>query len=114
MTPFAYLLIGHLLGDFLFQTSWMAANKARHWGALLSHCTIYTLSIFLVSWWGDFTLSPVALTVIFLSHVLLDRRDFVQWWNRVIMRNTELSWLCIVTDQIFHICVLALILHYGL
>ncbi|WP_378142052.1 hypothetical protein [Chryseomicrobium palamuruense] len=59
-------------------------------------------------------MSPLAIGIVFISHILLDRRDFIQWWNRVIMRNNELSWLSIVSDQIFHILILAVILHYEL
>lgn len=114
MTPFSYLLIGHLIGDYLLQTSWMANNKAKHWGALLSHCVIYTLAIVMAAIWGGVTITPIGILFIFISHILLDRRSFIVWWNRTIMKNESLSWLHIVTDQIFHILVLAVILHYGL
>lgn len=112
MTPFVYLLVGHLVGDYLIQTSWMAENKARHWGALFLHCTLYTLAVAAAALWGGVDLPLWSFGLLFLSHVLLDRRTFVVWWNRVIMGNTTQNWLFIMTDQIFHILVLALLLHY--
>ncbi|WP_301108119.1 DUF3307 domain-containing protein [Sporosarcina sp.] len=45
MNLFTYVLLGHLVGDYLLQTSWMAMNKAYKWLPLLTHCFIYTLSV---------------------------------------------------------------------
>ncbi|AYC28463.1 DUF3307 domain-containing protein [Paenisporosarcina cavernae] len=114
MTPFAYLFIGHLIGDFLLQTSWMAKNKATHWGALVVHCSVYTLAVVLVGIWGSIDWSFIAIGLLFLSHMLLDRRTFNMWWNRVVMQNTTEKWLFVVTDQVFHLIVLAVLLHYFL
>lgn len=38
MSLFSYLLIGHLIGDFLFQTTWMAMFKTTKWVPLIVHC----------------------------------------------------------------------------
>lgn len=45
MSVFDTLLLGHLIGDFLLQTSWMAENKAKHILPLLVHSLVYTVSI---------------------------------------------------------------------
>lgn len=43
------LLLGHLVGDYLLQTSWMAVNKSKKtlqgWMAAIVHSVIYTLSV---------------------------------------------------------------------
>lgn len=110
MTPFAYLIIGHLIGDYLFQTSWMAANKAKQWLPLLTHSFVYTLSVSLVAYIGFGGLSILGIAFIFLSHVFLDRRTFVSWWAENIMgaKTKEVAWLKIAADQVFHIIVLAI------
>lgn len=115
MSPFIYLLLGHLVGDYLFQTKWMAINKATQWIALLVHSTTYTFFIALAAWWGDVDLSLLSYASIWVSHVILDRRTFVAWWTRTIMRNRdpEIAWLTIIVDQTFHILVLAIVLHYA-
>jgi hypothetical protein len=109
MNQFNWLIIGHLIGDFLFQTSWMAQYKATRWLPLLTHVTIYTLVVSLI---GIATggLTWLAIAVIFLSHVFLDRRTFVAFWVSKIQRSTgpESGWLGIVTDQIFHVIILAI------
>ncbi len=36
------ILLTHLLGDFLFQTDWMAINKYKRVGVLAIHVTVYS------------------------------------------------------------------------
>lgn len=109
MSQFDYLLIGHLIGDFLLQSSWMAKNKATKWLPLLVHVAIYTVvvSVFGVMSGG---LSLAAIALIFFSHIVLDRKTFVAFWVRKVQtaKGPEQAWLCIVADQIFHIIVLAI------
>lgn len=109
MSQFDVLLIGHLIGDFLLQTSWMAKYKATKWLPLLTHVTIYTAVIAL---FGEFSggLSLPALLIVFLGHIVLDRKTFVMFWvERVQMaKGPEKVWLSIMADQIFHIILLAI------
>lgn len=109
MSMFEVLLLGHLTGDFLFQTSWMAKYKATQWLPLLVHVTVYTT---IVSLFGLLAggLSLTAIAVIFISHVILDRRSFVQFWVKRVQMTTgsESRWLTIMADQIFHLLFLAL------
>ncbi|WP_096203085.1 DUF3307 domain-containing protein [Bacillus sp. FJAT-45350] len=113
MSPFAFLFIAHLIGDYLFQTSWMAMNKAKHWGALITHSFVYTLIVSVVAYIGFGGLSIWAILFIFLSHVFLDRRTFVQWWVSTIMqaKGKESFWLGIIADQVFHLIVLVVALY---
>jgi hypothetical protein len=46
---FYYLLLGHLLGDFLLQTDRIAESKIRYWQWNVLHALIVTLCIFLFS-----------------------------------------------------------------
>lgn len=111
MSQFDYLLIGHLIGDFLLQTSWMAKNKATKWLPLLTHVTVYTV---VVTAFGAASggLSLAAIGLIFISHIALDRKTFVAFWVRNIQmaKGPEQTWLCIMSDQIFHIIILAIAL----
>lgn len=109
MSQFDWLLIGHLIGDFLLQSSWMAKNKAVKWLPLLAHVAVYTavVGIFGVMSGG---LSAAAIALIVLSHLILDRRTFVSFWVRHVQtaKGAEQAWLCIMADQIFHIIILAI------
>jgi len=112
MSPFDLLLLAHLLGDYPFQTSWMAMNKATKWVPLLVHSALYTATLGVIAFFGFGGLAWWHLLTIFLAHILLDRRTFVTWWVRHIMRTdlTKNQWLGIMVDQVFHVTLLALIL----
>jgi hypothetical protein len=108
MSQFDLLLVAHFIGDFLLQTKWMAENKASRWIPLLTHVTLYTVVIAIfgslsggLSYWG--------LALIYVGHIILDRRTFVDFWvRRIQMANgPEKVWLGIVSDQIFHIILIA-------
>ena len=109
-SQFDVLFLAHLIGDYLLQTEWMAKYKAQQWRPLLAHCFVYTLVVGIVgflflpgglSWW--------AIGLIFVSHVILDRRGFVGFWYRRVMGVTDekSKWLMIMVDQIFHLIILA-------
>ncbi|KUO71920.1 MAG: hypothetical protein APF81_07675 [Desulfosporosinus sp. BRH_c37] len=112
MSSFDLLLLAHLVGDFPFQTSWMAMNKANKWLPLFVHSTLYTAIIGFVSLIGFGGLALWQLLTILLTHILLDRRTLVAWWVKQIMRTnlSENQWLGIMVDQVFHLTILALVL----
>jgi len=112
MSPFATLIMAHLVADYLLQTRWMAMNKAQQWFPLITHSIIYTFILGLAAHLSFGGLSLSGLAIIFLSHVFLDRRTFVHWWTKTIM-GVDLEknwWLSIVADQIFHFLVIVLVL----
>lgn len=75
------LLIGHLVGDFLFQTDRMAQKKAQKGmnGALWCtfHAAAYTTCVCLCLWTRD----PLVIGLIFLSHWPLDRYGMGAKWT---------------------------------
>lgn len=109
MSQFDMLLLGHLIGDFLLQTRWMADNKDKKWIPLLTHVIVYTAVVSLFGWLSG-GISLWAVVMIFLSHIVLDRRKFVVFWVRRVQMTDgpAAGWLTIVADQIFHLTVLAL------
>ncbi|AJD89962.1 hypothetical protein JMA_06450 [Jeotgalibacillus malaysiensis] len=112
MTPFSYLFLSHLIGDYLFQTSWMAGRKKDNWAALLTHCFVYTLTVAVIAFFTFGGLSLIAILFVFTTHVLIDKQFIVQWWVTHIMSPppSEKKWLTIIVDQIFHLIVLAIAL----
>ncbi|MDQ0430645.1 hypothetical protein QOZ98_003524 [Planomicrobium stackebrandtii] len=109
MNQFDVLLIGHLIGDFLLQTSWMAKYKATKWLPLLTHVSVYTAVIAVLGILSG-GLSLPALAIIFFGHIILDRKTFVMFWVQRVQtaKGPEKGWLSIVADQIFHIILLAI------
>ena len=115
MSLFDWLLVGHLVGDFLLQTDGMAKYKAVDWTWMLRHVGLYLAVMALVL--GAYALStPVpfwalglALLLIAVTHIILDRREFTLGWMRLIGITSDLGWLTIVADQVFHVLVLVVV-----
>ena len=79
------LLMGHLIGEYLFQTNWMALNKKESLKAAAIHCVVYTLCISALvfpeliavrTYWDIF----LWLWLVFISHAILDASHLVDWW----------------------------------
>lgn len=69
-------LVAHAVGDYLFQSDWMAARKTVRFTVALLHAATYALPFLVLS------PSPAALAVIVLSHAVIDRwrlARFVVW-----------------------------------
>ena len=118
MSLFDWLLIGHLVGDFLLQTDGMANYKAQSWPWMLRHVGAYLAVMVIVL--GLYSLShptslwvlAVALLFIGATHIALDRRDLTRAWMRLVGITHELAWLSIVIDQVFHLLVLVLVAQF--
>lgn len=114
MTPFAYLLVAHLMGDYLFQTNWMATYKTTKWSALIVHSLVYTACLTIVAFLTFGALPLWAVAVIFFTHVFFDKRTFTVWWVENVMGSSskQFGWLVIMVDQVFHIITFAIVLHF--
>jgi hypothetical protein len=63
----AGLLLGHLVGDYVLQSHWMATAKTSSWRAAIAHAVVYTACHLPV------VHSPAALLVIGGTHAVIDR-----------------------------------------
>lgn len=61
------IVLAHLVGDYLFQSHWMACEKTKRWWPAVAHGLTYTVPYLLV------TQSLVALLVIGGTHIVIDR-----------------------------------------
>ncbi len=130
------LVLGHLIGDYVVQNDWMAANKtnphpggSRDWieycskadarkayrlghAACLIHCLCYTLAVWAFSfwwmpWWG--------LLVCFAAHFPVDRWRLARLWmihaagQKAFATGVLSPWSVIVVDNTFHLAVLFVI-----
>jgi len=107
----SWLLIGHLAGDYLLQTRWMATRKTIGFPALAVHSAVYACSVWLASLacLPAGGLSFLSVFLVFVSHAVIDRRNLVLWWCRHVTRSDDSAWLVIMTDQTLHIVILALV-----
>ncbi len=113
MSLFSWLVIGHLVGDWLLQNDWMARGKGqRLWGGpLLVHCVVYTLSVTVVSgWFAPERLAWEGLAWLgmaaFASHWLIDGCQLAARWGRW-LGQTGTPMVRVMSDQVMHLLVLA-------
>ena len=76
---FLYLLIAHLIGDWIIQTYWMATEKSKRLLPLLAHVVSYHLFTFGALSLVGVDLIKVIWATLFLAitHAILDHR--VAW-----------------------------------
>ncbi len=105
------LLIAHVLGDFIFQSSKLAKGKTKDFRYFIKHCLIYALMIFLALVWFD-PVSKIALIFITIVslHGLIDRLHILIKKNKnrsdkkIDKRKRELS--AFLVDQLLHILII--------
>ena len=105
-------LLCHLFADYWLQNDWMALNKKKHFWIALVHAIVYTLPFLLL------TRSWLALSVICITHAIIDYTDIVCKLNQI--KNWDFStksgygvdrpdfiwvWLIIIQDNILHLII---------
>lgn len=118
LTIFEALLVTHFVVDWLFQGRWEAMNKSKKWLPLFFHCTVYTVGfipVFLI-----YKINLVWLILLFVSHLIFDRRTFEIWLLKNLKGVTkenilESAWTILLTtiDQILHIVILVLVIIFN-
>lgn len=104
---FSFLLLGHLLGDFGFQTEKIALNKVKKntWNAL--HAAIVTGSMLLFSLpFGLITMCLVLVNGIL--HYFIDA-----FKSKLVIKSPVHALLYFLTDQFIHITLILLISKLG-
>jgi hypothetical protein len=107
MALFDWLLVGHLVGDFLLQPRWMAERKERETLPLVIHCVVYTVVVAIFAQLAG-GLSISAVVLVFFSHLFLDRRVFVDFWAHKVTGSGDSNWLKVIYDQTWHLIVLVI------
>ncbi len=116
---FTNMVLGHLVGDYLFQSKDMALVKSKSGlGGFLActfHCCLYTLIICVFIWRFDWL-----VPLVFLSHWPIDRWSLGGKWLRMIrgrdflkaVDGVDVGFSCFVyamVDNTLHLLLLRLI-----
>lgn len=111
---FIILYIGHKIADYLFQTDYQALNKHKNWKALFLHCLIYTITLTFLAFIIIGYFSWTAIFIIFISHIIIDKRVFVIWWATKIKKMSDTTNVAVQPaikelDQSFHYIILFIV-----
>lgn len=119
----ALMILGHLLGDYVFQTDNMAQNKTRSNAVAALHAGVYTWVmgwVLVPQWWFSEEMAAVfalKLLVVFITHYLMDRYALARRWMQLKIVDQKgfaehlKPWSTIIIDNTGHLCVLALLWH---
>jgi len=110
---FSSAILGHLVGDYLFQNDWLAINKKTNSWVCLLHCLIWTICVCLFAQIGSW----VAFVVLLVSHFLQDRTSIVSFYMKTVGQKQFLTgpcapWSVIVVDNVFHLLVIWFVLRF--
>lgn len=115
MNTITWLLMGHLVGDWLLQNDWMAKGKRAGLVAIpgLVHYTVYTVIVLIFLAFDGGGRYPLPLYIIiglivFITHWLLDATHFVGAWMRF-YHQTGNQTVRLMVDQTFHFLVLTVV-----
>jgi len=86
------LFLCHFLGDYVFQTDFLAKTKGKNWWHMLAHCVTYTAPF--IYFFG----LNLNITVLFLTHLIIDSAK---------ARYKKINY---VSDQILHVVILGIYL----
>jgi hypothetical protein len=115
MSIFNWLLVAHLVADWMLQNDWIARNKQRRWftGAILVHCTVYALVLVAALWVAPVTQPPYFLfaALVFLTHWLIDAFNLAGVWMAW-FHQSDVIFVRIMVDQTMHIVILALLVEF--
>lgn len=74
-----YIVIAHLIGDYVLQSDFIARTKGSNWYHLFVHCVLYCVPFYLLfgfEW---------RLAIIFISHMIIDplkaRYNKIAYWQ---------------------------------
>lgn len=97
------IVVAHMIGDFLFQNTWMALNKTKRLFPCLVHVFLYTFTVAIICRWFDWRLLVVAIT-----HFAMDHWRLAAYWCKWFGKEQDLPWI-ITADSAVHLLVLWLL-----
>lgn len=105
MEKFLVVIMGHMVGDYLFQSDYLAANKGNDNYILLAHSVIYTFGVMLVAYLFNIEIKTLNLLLIGIIHLPVDYLK---------ARGITTKWFgdkkALILDQLVHYITLLLLI----
>ena len=103
MEPLTCALIGHLVGDYLWQNDWMAREKKKNSLVCGFHAAWWSLAVCLFAGW------PIGLWfVLSVAHFIQDRWTLIERYMDLVGQKQFRTgpcapWSTIVVDNVWHV-----------
>lgn len=106
-----WLLMAHLVGDYVAQNDWMAQNKTTQSWPCLVHCFFYTLAVATGAALQLYPMQWHGLLLVFATHFPMDRFRLARKWMTLNGQESFATgvfapWSIIVVDNIIHLVIL--------
>ncbi len=103
MDSLSLAFLGHMVGDYIFQTDWMAENKKYKTLPCAIHSAIWSACVVLFAGWGW-----LAFLILFAIHFTQDRTTLVRKWMKFIGQDHFATgpyapWSMVIIDNTFHL-----------
>ena len=115
MNTITWLVLGHLVGDWMLQNDWMAKGKKTAFFATpgVVHYFLYTFTVLAFLFFDGARGNPAQFYILvalllFGSHWLIDATDIVERWMRF-YHQTANPTVRLMVDQTIHLLILTLI-----
>ena len=99
-----FIIIGHCVGDYLFQSSYLALNKGKDKYLLFVHSILYAFGVILTAYIFTIEITILQILALFITHMII---DYSRTNNTVVEILGEKRVL--VVDQIVHYLILFLV-----
>lgn len=113
LEPLMLAFVGHLVGDYVFQTDWMAENKKTKTLPCLIHSAIWAVCVVLFAGWWNWAnwsnwLNWLPFVVLLVIHFIQDRTYLVRNWMHFggqdhFATGPYAPWSTVIIDNTFHL-----------
>ena len=99
-----FIIIGHCVGDYLFQSSYLALNKGKDKYLLFVHSILYAFGVILTAYIFTIEITILQILALFITHMII---DYSRTNNTVVEILGEKR--VIIVDKIVHYLILFLV-----
>lgn len=101
-----FLIMAHCVGDYLFQNSYIAANKGKDKYLLFVHSVLYVFGIILTAHVFSIEISVLQILTLFITHMITDHIKAIGISTEALGEKKAL-----IVDQVIHYLVLFLVFY---
>ena len=104
MRLIVFLVIAHCVGDYLFQSTYLAVNKGKDKYLLFIHSVLYVFGVILTGYIFSIEISVLQILALFIAHMIT---DYIKASGVSVKALGDKK--ALIVDQVIHYLVLFLV-----